>query len=213
MNGNQRAQVLHLDRRFAGDVAEAEVDRPGDARGGLERLSDQREQCIGGFAPGDQVDRLTRCVQLDFLQSVADHVGDLVLDNLDQIVHVPGLACLVVNDESAADGQGRGHGGLVQPRLDFALASPGFRVSGAARRGHLTDHPVTSDTLLSLRGNPRRERLQPTEPRRNVMEEIGGEDFAAHDLIEAAGDLLVHGDSGGGLQDAARPASSESSPA
>ena len=133
---------------------------------------------------------------------MSDHVGDLVLDDFDQVVEVSGLAGIAVGDEPAADGQRRGNGGFIQPRLDLALAAPGFGVSGAPRGADLTDHFVAPDALLPLGGDARGERFETVESGRDVVEEVGGEDFAAHDLIESAGDLLVHGDACGRLQHA-----------
>ena len=178
------------------------MDRPGDARGGLEWFLDQRKQRVRGLPLRDQIDRLAGRVKLDFLQSALNHVRNLILHDLDQVVQMAGFTHVVVNDEAAADRQGRGHGSLVQTRLNLPFSAPGFGVPGSTGRGDLADHAVTADPLLSLRGDARRQRFQPVEPGRDVVEEVRSEHLAAHDLVESAGDLLVHGDPRSSSKDA-----------
>ena len=163
---------------------------------------DQRQQRVHGAVAGDQADRLAGGVELDFLEAVGDHVADLVLDNLDQIVQVSSFAGVVIGDESSTNGQRRGDGGFVQAGLDFTLPAPGLGVAGSARRGDFADDLVATDALLAPGRDSRGQCFQAVEAGRDVVEEVGSEDLAAHDLVEAAGDLLIHRDPGGGLQQA-----------
>ena len=163
---------------------------------------DQRQQRVHRAVAGDQADRLAGGVELDFLEAVGDHVADLVLDNLDQIVQVSSFAGVVIGDESPTNRQRRRHGGFAQARLDLAFAAPGFGVSGASRRGDFADDLVATDALLAPGRDSRGQCFEAVEAGRDVVEEVGSEDLAAHDLVEAAGDLLIHRDPGGGLQQA-----------
>ena len=72
------------------------------------------------------------------------------------------------------------------------------------RRRDPSGNLVDADALLTGRGEPRLHGLEALESRRDVVQKVGREDLAAHDLVEAAGDLLVHRDPRRGLQDAVR---------
>jgi hypothetical protein len=90
---------------------------------------------------------------------------------------------------------------LVQVRLDRLLAAIGQRVAGAPRRGDVADDAVATRALDPRPVVALPHDLEARQPGRNVVNEVGGEDLASHDLVEPAGDLLVHGDPRGGLQD------------
>ena len=113
-----------------------------------------------------------------------DHVDYLGLDQGGEVVHL--LEAQGVGEEGNGHGEGGGHGGLVELRRYVLLTAIGQRMSGAARRRYRTFDLVDPHSLVPRSVIALADALDAGETRRNVVDEVGCEDLATHNLIEAA---------------------------